>query len=262
MMFSAAVYNKHQQGIDPVAMLARDGMQRIPEAMSAHLKRDVMFDRAVTSIRSDKDGVDVHCLDGSLYRARFVLCSVPIPALRQIRFDPLLSGVQEQGIKTVASLPVTQLHLIPKSRFWENDGLAPHMWTDGPAGFVMPNRLGDAPEEITSLTVWARGLRALYLDRLGREQAKKAVVNAIEEFRPAARGQLEVAHLQAWGQERFTGGIVMNWGPGEITKYHGRLWAPHERIHFCGEHTSTLERGMEGAMESGERAAVDLLERI
>jgi monoamine oxidase len=32
-------------------------------------------------------------------------------------------------------------------------------------------------------------------------------------------------------------------------------------MHLCGEHTSLLARGMEGALESGERAAIELLER-
>ena len=30
---------------------------------------------------------------------------------------------------------------------------------------------------------------------------------------------------------------------------------PHGRVHFAGEHTSKSNRGMEGAQESGERAA-------
>jgi hypothetical protein len=30
-------------------------------------------------------------------------------------------------------------------------------------------------------------------------------------------------------------------------------------IHFCGEHTAVSNRGMEGAMESGEHAAMEIL---
>ena len=38
--------------------------------------------------------------------------------------------------------------------------------------------------------------------------------------------------------------------PGEIANSLGR-------IHFAGEHTALTNRGMEGAMESGERAALE-----
>ena len=34
---------------------------------------------------------------------------------------------------------------------------------------------------------------------------------------------------------------------------------PEGRLHFCGEHTALSNRGMEGAMESGERAALEVL---
>jgi monoamine oxidase len=37
---------------------------------------------------------------------------------------------------------------------------------------------------------------------------------------------------------------------------------PHQRLHFAGEHTRRLEVGMESAMESGERAATEILERL
>jgi monoamine oxidase len=34
---------------------------------------------------------------------------------------------------------------------------------------------------------------------------------------------------------------------------------PFGRLHFAGEHTRTLEIGMEAALESGERAALEIL---
>jgi monoamine oxidase len=33
-------------------------------------------------------------------------------------------------------------------------------------------------------------------------------------------------------------------------------------LRFCGEHLATGSRGMEGAMESAERAAAEILERV
>jgi monoamine oxidase len=34
---------------------------------------------------------------------------------------------------------------------------------------------------------------------------------------------------------------------------------PFGRLHFAGTHTARLSTGMEGAMEAGERAALDIL---
>jgi len=47
-----------------------------------------------------------------------------------------------------------------------------------------------------------------------------------------------------------------------VTEAVPALKEPAGLIHFCGEHTALSNRGMEGAMESGERAALELLESI
>ncbi len=259
-LFGNDFWMKLQREVERVSLVGKGGNQRIPEAMARNLKREVSFRKKVSGIRSNADGVDVYCTDGSRYTARHVVCSIPVPVLRNVRFDPVLTGLQERAIKTVAYAPCTQVHIVPKRAFWEDDGLPAYMWTDGPAGFVAPNRNDDSPEEITSLTAWGRGFLARYLDRLGPEGAKAAVINAIEKLRPAAKGQLEALYVKSWELDEFAGGAdFMVWGPGQITEFFGELWAPHGRIHFCGEHTAMLERGMEGAMESGERVALEVL---
>jgi monoamine oxidase len=40
------------------------------------------------------------------------------------------------------------------------------------------------------------------------------------------------------------------------------MFAPHGRLHFCGEQTALANRGMEGAMESGERAAIEAMDHL
>ena len=48
--------------------------QAIPEAMAAGLKNEVHLNREVIGIRSAKDGAEVHCADGTVYRAGRVIC--------------------------------------------------------------------------------------------------------------------------------------------------------------------------------------------
>jgi monoamine oxidase len=262
-MLGADLWIKFQRELDKVVLVGKGGNQRIPEAIARNLKNEIFFGKKVSGIRSTSDTAEVFCTDGSRYSAPYVICSIPVPVLRHVRFDPVFTGVQERAIKTVAYAPCTQVHMVPKRPFWEDDGLPAYMWTDGPAGFVAPTRNGDTTDEVTSLTAWGRGFRARYLDRLGPDGAKAAVIKAIEEIRPAAKGQLEAIYVKSWELDQFAGGAdFMVWGPGEITEFFGELWAPHGRIHFCGEHTAVLDRGMEGAMESGERAAFEVLDLV
>ena len=249
------------QNLEGINFVGKGGNQRVPEGVARNLKRQVALRKAVSGIRSEADGVDVYCSDGSQYRARFVICSVPVTVLRNLRIEPVLTGIQEQAVKTMDYTLSSQVHLTAKRPFWEEDGIPPSMWTDGPAGMVSASR--NEAGEITSLAARASGFMARYLDRLGPEGAKAAVTKYIEAVRPAAKGQLTALHFHSWEQDRFAGGgNYMIWGPGEVTAFHGKLWARHGRISFCGQYTSLLDRGQEGAMASGERAASEVIERL
>ena len=59
----------------------------------------------------------------------------------------------------------------------------------------------------------------------------------------------------SWEQDPFAGGAWAYFNPGTVTKFLPAMLQPRGRVHFCGEHTAVTARGMEGAMESGERAA-------
>ena len=47
-----------------------------------------------------------------------------------------------------------------------------------------------------------------------------------------------------------------------IAKYKATMAQPAGVIHFAGEHTSQSTRGLEGAMESGELAAFEVLDKL
>ena len=48
-------------------------------------------------------------------------------------------------------------------------------------------------------------------------------------------------------------------GLGQMTAMAPVIAAPEGRVHFAGEHTSTWTGWMEGALESGERAAREVM---
>ena len=62
-----------------------------------------------------------------------------------------------------------------------------------------------------------------------------------------------------WVSDPWAGGSYAAFLPGQYTRYHGYVGRPEGRIHFAGEHTAMANQGyMEGAVESGERAAQEI----
>lgn len=243
---------------EPGAFAVKGGNERLPQAMARQLKGDVLLGREVIGIDVGADAVTVSCANGSTFRARRAVCTLPFSTLRNVRIHPALEGAQAQAVMTLPYQPLALAFLTVKSPFWEEERRAPSMWTDGRLGVVSAQRFGATPEEVTGLLVWARGNLAHYWDRLGKEAALQMVVREIETIRPAARGKIAGAALHSWTAERFNGGDFSYFAPGQLTSIVGKMADPHGRLHFAGEHTARANRGLESALESSERVAIEV----
>ena len=64
----------------------------------------------------------------------------------------------------------------------------------------------------------------------------------------------------SWSLNPYSKGDWAYRGPGQIKEFGQEISKPHFKLHFCGEHTAIANRGMEGALESGERAFFEILD--
>ena len=248
---------------DPMANILvgayKGGNQNLPIAMARRVKGDLLQGKRVVAIETSDSGSKVTCSDGSVYKAKAVVCSMPFSTLRHVALDPLPEPTQYKAIQTLGYIPITQFHLVPKKPFWESDGLSPSMWTDGLLGMVLANRTGKTDTEVASLAVWCRGLAAQYIDRFGLQEGGRMIVAELERLRPAAKGLLTVGGAHSWAADPFSAGDWAIFQPGQVTALRQSIAQPHKRLFFCGEHTSVGSRGMEGAFESAERASLEVL---
>ena len=68
------------------------------------------------------------------------------------------------------------------------------------------------------------------------------------------------ATVDYWPANPYSRGAYSYWQVGQYTGFSGIERAPEGNAHFCGEHTSIVAQGyLEGAVESGERAASEIL---
>lgn len=240
----------------------KGGNQNLPIAMSKRIKGDLLQGKRVVAIETSDSGAKVTCSDGSVYKAKAVVCSMPFSTLRHVALDPLPETTQLKAIQTLGYIPITQFHLIAKKPFWETDGLSPSMWTDGMLGMVLAQKFGQNDNEVTSLSVWCRGLAAQFIDRFGLQEGGRMIIAEFERLRPASKGLLSVGGAHSWAADPFSAGDWAIFQPGQVTALRKSIAQPHQRLYFCGEHTSVSSRGMEGAFESAERVSLEVLSAL
>lgn len=238
---------------------AEGGAQRIPEAMAAALGDDMITKFKAASIRHDNGGVAIS--DGArTIRADFCVLALPFPALQAIEIDPAPSGAQADAIASLPYTQIMQLHLEAETPYWEQDGLPPAMWTNGPLEriFATRDRESGAP---TGLLAWINGDHATTLSALDDEALRKLAAAELKRLRPASEGRIRLRKAVRWTeQSSYAGGAYMHWAPGQAQQWAGVMGAPLGRVFFAGEHLSHLHTGMEGAMESGQNTAQAIID--
>jgi monoamine oxidase len=261
MMAYVSAFTAAQKSVKPVMLQARGGNQNIPLAMAAQLRQPVRMNQAVKAIESTATGVTVRTAEGTRYTARAVVCAVPFTTLRRIDLRPGLEGVQARAVKSLPYQPIHQLALQASRPFWEDDDLEPSMWTDS-IGRVSAVYHEAKDDQVSSLLVSVFGPAARHLDRMGKDGAARYVVAQIEQMRPAAKGTLQVTGQHSWETDPFAGGAWAYFNPGTVTRFLPAMCQAQGRVHFCGEHTSVVARGMEGAIESGVRVAGEVVRQL
>lgn len=238
------------------------GNQRLPEAMASALQRPVIQGKVVTAIVQNGDEMEVQCEDGTTYKSRYVVAAVPLPAMRNIKVIPGMPKLQAEAAKKVAYGRVVQVHLRIKRPFWQGTGFMPNIYSDSVIERIFatdPQNMGN----LTNMTVWINGDGTKRYARKSKSAIESAVMSRFGKLLPEAKGAVEVEDVVGWTPEtRFAGGSFATWAPGQVAKYSNVISKPHGSLFFAGEHTGVWSSGIEGALESGERVANEIISRI
>jgi len=235
------------------------GAQRLPEAMAGEIKK-IKINFKVNRINSTQEAVEIS--DGSnTLRAQHCIAALPFPVLNNISLNPKPPILQQFALKNLPYTQILQLHLTPEFPFWERDGLPISMWTDSPIERIFP--ITNTENDTVGLLAWINGTGATALQSSSDEQLGRLVKDQFKQFRPSSNGKITLNETIRWTKNNpLAGGAYMHWAPGQIQKFAATMGNSIGRIHLAGEHLSLLHTGMEGAMESGQNAALAIMEKM
>ncbi|MDG4663762.1 flavin monoamine oxidase family protein [Mycobacterium sp. 236(2023)] len=236
------------------------GMGAIHKAMTAELGDIVKLGQPVRSIAQDDDGVTVRSED-MVVRARRAIVAVPICIASQIIYEPQLPVDRAFLHQRMPSGAVFKIALIYNEPFWRADGLSGQSFAPGSAANLTIDSCTDTGTP-GILTVITEGPEARDLCKLSEADRRRAVLSAVaERFGDKALDPVDYLE-QNWTVERYSGGgMISHTPPGVLTEFGPALRDPCGRIHWAGTESSALMYGfIDGAVRSGERAAIEVVE--
>ena len=233
------------------------GMSELPRAMAASLKGDVVLNAPVSAMEDHGSYVSVTCSDGRRFEAKHIICTMPTTVLKDVAILPGLPALQQQAIDTMPYGEGTSVFLSIKEPFWEADEMGSSLWSDqNIRAFHWVNETSEY------MWVFLTGTGNKPVRDASEEDCTAYALDQLYAMRPAMKGRVKAEGVWCWSQNPWTRGTYAYRSPGHISSFGNAAAHAVGRLHFAGEHTAVLQPGMEGAMESGERAAIEVLETI
>ncbi|GAA0486250.1 flavin monoamine oxidase family protein [Parasphingorhabdus litoris] len=233
----------------------RGGSQRMTDAMTNTLNSDIILNAPVSAIEDEGDGVEVTLVDGRKYGARHVICTAPFSTVRNMKIEAALPLAMRNTIRRLPYTKASFVFLRASDAFWKEDGLPEYIWSDDP----LIGRVFTLNSDPPLLKIWVNGPAAEALDSMDPQRAAAEIITRIEKIRPSAKGKLSYLDMFSWQKEPFARGIYHHIGTGVGAALASTVQHQGERLHFAGEHMTQNWPGMEGALETAERATSRVL---
>ena len=246
------------------------GSQRVALLAAAELGEErLALGAPVRLVEHGADGVTVRAdgpggePQGLAVRARRAIVAVPPTLAGRIAYDPPLPALRDQLTQRMPQGTVVKTMAIYERPFWREEGLSGQATSDvGPAKVVFDNSPPDGSPGVLLGFLEGR-LARQWGGRPAAERREAILAGHARLFgERAARPERFIERI--WSEEEWTRGCygcLMT--TGGWTEYGRALWTPVGPLHWAGAETATVWNGyMDGAVQSGERAAAEALAAI
>lgn len=236
------------------------GSDLLPRAFMPVLGRHIRFGARVVALEQSPASVTVHfrTLAGrESASADYLILATPLPTLRHLEVLSPFSRIKQRAIREVHYDASTKVLLQCRRRFWEED--------DGIVGggsvtdlairnLYYPDHHRETGRGVL-LASYTWGEDAQRWDSLSPRDRIEQAIEDVSRIHPQIIAEFEVGASKSWHDDPFAGGAFALFEPGQFTRLYEGICAPEGRIHFAGEHASVYHRWIQGALESGLRAA-------
>ncbi len=238
------------------------GAQSISDQLAGALGDAVVLGTPVRRLVQSGEGVDA-VSDARTVGGQYAIVAVPPTLAGRIEYEPGVSVERDQLTQRFAMGAAVKVLVTYRRAFWRDKGYSGEVVSsDGPLSIVYDNTSHD--ERQPALVGFVVGSQARQWSSQPESDRQRRVVNALKRYFGDDAGDILEYHELDWGAEPWSRGCpVGGLPPGVLTHSFANLRKPEGRIHWAGTEAATEWIGyMEGAIQSGERAADEVLRRL
>jgi monoamine oxidase len=239
------------------------GMDRLPRAFLPGVGPHIRYGAQVTALDQSESGVTVAyrtAAGKATVSANYGIVTLPFPVLRHIETPKPFSREKQRAIRQLYYDASAKILLQSRRRFWEEDeGIAGGgTITDLPIrNLYYPDHGRETGRGVLLASyTWSEDAQR-WGSLAPADRINEALAN-VAEIHPQITDEYEAGASKVWHHDPFAGGAFALFTPGQQTLLQNAIVAPEGRYHFAGEHTSLTHAWIQGAIESGLRAAAEI----
>jgi len=235
----------------------RGGSDTFPKAFAAKLGDRIHYGLPAIKIEQDSRSVHVICQQAGnrrTFSADYLICAIPFPVLKHVEISPGFSPAKQQAIAQLGNTSVVRVFLQTRKRFWLDEGLTGSATTDLPI-VTAYDKAHYLPVTRGMLEVYAAGEKARKLAAMNADERLSFTLNQMKLLFPNIAEHYEGGASVCWDHEEWTRGAYAWFKPGQMESFLPHFAKPEGRIHFAGDQISPWPGWMNGALQSGNRAA-------
>ena len=239
------------------------GADQLPNAYLPALRDRIRFGARMIALDQSETGVTVHyqtAAGRTHVQGDYAIVTIPYPVLRHVEILKPFSHAKRRAIRQLRYDASAKIFFQCRRRFWEDDDgiVGGGTVTDLPIRNVYYPDAGKATGRGVLLAsyTWSEDAQ-----RWGSLSPDERIVQALENvavIHPQVKEEFEVGASKMWHDDPFAGGAFALFEPSQQSLLYQHIIAPEGRLHFAGEHASLCHAWIQGAIESGLRAALEV----
>ena len=274
----------------------KDGLRTLPEAFAnakyddqndeRDLSKNIVFGVKAHTIKYTGSSVEVFCRNTTTHdelepleededessardkprpyiKGARVIIALPINIIRGIKFLPPLPPKHYQVFENLNTISGAKIMIQCHTRFWQKHGIQGGCSTTNmPIGRMFyqsnPGLKVSANERGILVCYTWKSEAFMFGSHRSDEDAIAEAVKQIAEIHPEVKKEFEVGAIQCWYNDPAAQGCSTFLQPEETTLMREIMESPLEPIYIGGEGISFSNGWIQGALESGLRAAYQL----
>jgi len=233
------------------------GADRLPRAFATTLAGRIRYQAPVVRIEPGETSAAVVIgRDGQHQKltADHIVCTIPFSVLKSIDVSPSFSPQKARAVDQLPYTSSTRVYLQFRRKAWTSERPYVTAATDLPMKWVFEHTASQ-PGPRGILEAQATGLDGRRVAQMGESDRVQFALSQLQRIFPDLSGDFERGVSKSWDEDPWACGAFAYFRPGQMRSLLPHIVGPEGRVHFAGEHTSPWSGWMEGALESGLRAA-------